>query len=71
MAVDPTRLVHRLDLASIYADRGEKVKAREQLELVISGTATDHNDRFYKAQAERELKELRRGGPAGRRVGGQ
>ena len=71
VAVDPVRLVHRLDLAGIYADRGERAKAREQLELVISGTATDYNDRFYKAQARRELEELRVGGPAGRRAAGQ
>lgn len=56
--VDPGRLVHHLDLAGIYADIGNKAKAREQYQLVIDGTATDYNDRFYKPQARRRLAAL-------------
>ena len=33
VAVDPSRLVHRLDLARVYAARGNTAKAREQYEL--------------------------------------
>jgi tetratricopeptide (TPR) repeat protein len=58
---DPTRLVHHLDLAEIYRDRdaeGDRDRAREQFEIVIRGKDLDYNDRFYKEQAERELKEL-------------
>jgi hypothetical protein len=51
--VDPTRLVHHLDLAEIYRDR-----AREQFQLVINGKPLDYNDKFYKQQAEAEVKKL-------------
>jgi tetratricopeptide (TPR) repeat protein len=58
---DPERLVHHLDLAEIYRDRnadGDRARAREQFEFVINGKALDYNDRFYKQQAEKELKGL-------------
>ena len=58
--VDPDRLVHRLDLAGIYADTGEKEKARTTYEAIISATKrTDFNDPLYKKQAEEALKKLR------------
>jgi hypothetical protein len=56
---DPARLVHHLDLAGVYRDRnkpGDRAKAKEQLELVLKGQERDYNDRFYKKQAEAELK---------------
>ena len=56
--VDPDRLTHRLDLALIYRDIGEKAKAKEQLALVTSGKHTDVNDPLYKRQAEAALKKL-------------
>lgn len=56
--VDPNRLVHHLDLGEIYADVGDKQKAREQLETVINGKATDYNDAHYKEQAQKELAKL-------------
>lgn len=56
--VDPDRLTHRLDLALIYRDIGDKAKAREQLDLVMSGKQTDVNDPIYKRQAEAALKKL-------------
>lgn len=58
VAVDPDRLTHRLDLAKIYADIGEKAKAREQFELVIHGRQTDINDPLYKREAEAALRRL-------------
>ena len=59
VAVDPARLVHRLDLARVYAARDNKVKAREQYELVIRGPVTDYNDRKFQAEAADELKDVR------------
>jgi tetratricopeptide (TPR) repeat protein len=59
--VDPTRLVHHLDLAEIYRDRnadGDRERAREQFQLVIDGKPLDYNDQFYKQQAEAEIKKL-------------
>jgi tetratricopeptide (TPR) repeat protein len=58
---DPTRLVHHLDLAEIYRDRnadGDRERAREQFQIVIDGQPLDYNDRFYKQQAEAEIKKL-------------
>jgi tetratricopeptide (TPR) repeat protein len=58
--VDPDRLSHRLDLAKIYADTGEKAKARAQYEWVLQADRqTDVNDPLYKRQAEAELKRLK------------
>ena len=56
--VDPARLVHRLSLGGIYADIGDKAKAREQYQFVINGRVMDYNDRYYKQQARRRLKAL-------------
>ncbi|HWE43730.1 MAG TPA: hypothetical protein VG432_14585 [Gemmatimonadaceae bacterium] len=56
--VDPTRITHHIDLAEIYRDTGDKTRAREQFQAVISLPATDYNDRFYKQRAEKELKDL-------------
>ena len=57
--VDPTRLIHHLDLARVYAARDNKVKAREQYELVIKGAVTDYNDRKFQAEAADEIKDVR------------
>ena len=60
VAVDPDRIVHRLDLAQIYADIGEKEKARSTFESVLSATGRiDFNDPLYKKQAEERLKRIR------------
>jgi len=58
VAVDPTRITHHIDLAEIYRDTGDKTRAREQFQAVISLPATDYNDRFYKQRAEKELRDL-------------
>lgn len=57
VAAEPNRLVHHLDLAKVYADRGMKDKAREQFEIVVRGQATDYNDKSYKAEATKRLAE--------------
>lgn len=59
VAVDPDRLTHHLDLGKIYLDTGDKAKAREQLQLVVSGAAREVNDAQYKREAEAILKDLR------------
>ena len=58
VAVEPGRIVHRLDLGKVYAARGNKAKAREQWETVQRLQATDANDRAYKAEAEALLRKL-------------
>jgi len=58
VAVDPERLTHRLDLAKIYLDVGEKAKATEQFERVVSGRQTDVNDPAYKREADAALRKL-------------
>lgn len=60
VSVDPERIAHKLDLAGVYADTGEKDKARAAYEAVIASTTrVDFNDSLYKKQAEERLKKLR------------
>ena len=59
VASEPERLVHRLDLGRVYAARGARDRAREQLELVVRGARTSLNDRRYQSEAAEELKKLR------------
>ena len=57
-AIEPNRITHRLDLAAVYADRGDKAKAREQYEMIARFPVTDYNDPRYKALAEERLRAL-------------
>jgi tetratricopeptide (TPR) repeat protein len=57
--LEPDRIVHRLELASIYADTGDKAKAREQYELVGRLKVLDYNDKHYQEQARKALGELK------------
>lgn len=57
--VDPDRLTHHLDLGDVYADTGDRGKAREQYEIVVRGRITDYNDPSYKRQAEERLAKLK------------
>lgn len=60
VSVDPERIAHKLDLAGVYADTGEKDKARAAYEAVIASTVrVDFNDSLYKKQAEERLRKLR------------
>jgi tetratricopeptide (TPR) repeat protein len=59
VAVDPDRIVHRLDLGKIYADVGDKAKARTQFELVVSGRRVDFNDPAYQREAQGALAKLK------------
>ncbi len=56
--LDPDRLVHHLDLGGVYADRGNKVKAREQFSLIIPAPMREFNDPLYKKKAAERLKKL-------------
>lgn len=58
VALEPNRIVHHLDLAGVYADRGDKARARQEYETVLRLPATEYNDKHYKAQAETRLKQL-------------
>jgi tetratricopeptide (TPR) repeat protein len=59
VAVDPDRIVHRLDLGKIYADLGDKAKARTQLELAANGRRVDFNDPAYQREAQAALAKLK------------
>ncbi len=51
VAAEPERIVHRVDLAEIYSDTGDKAGARGEFETALRLRATDVNDQQYKAQA--------------------
>lgn len=55
---EPRRIIHRLDLARVYADMNLKSEARTQYQAVINGELIDYNDPHYKAEAAAELKKL-------------
>lgn len=55
---DPRRIIHRLDLGRIYADRGMKANARTEFQIAVSGDLIDYNDPHYKAEAQKALKDL-------------
>lgn len=59
VALEPDRIVHRLDLAGVYRDRGEGGKAREEYQIALRLKPQEYNDRWYQEQAARELRALR------------
>lgn len=59
VAIEPNRITHRLDLGKVYADRSMKDKARQEFEWIATAPVTDYNDRNYKEDAARRLKDLR------------
>jgi tetratricopeptide (TPR) repeat protein len=58
VAIEPNRITHRLDLAGVYADRGMKERARKEYEWIAGAPIVEYNDRNYKEEAARRLKEL-------------
>ena len=56
--VEPGRIIHRLELAGIYADRGDKSRAREIYISIASAPLLDPNDDLYKRQAAERLDRL-------------
>ncbi len=59
VAVEPDRLVHRLDLARVYRDSNHPSEARAEYLLAIKAPLADPNDEVYRRAAELELKNLR------------
>jgi tetratricopeptide (TPR) repeat protein len=55
---DPNRIIHHLDLAGIYADRGDSKRARELYLWIASAPVIEPNDDLYKKQAGERLKRL-------------
>jgi tetratricopeptide (TPR) repeat protein len=60
VAVEPARLVHRLDLARIYRDSGRAREARESYDAALRAPLTDANDSRYREIAVDELRKLGR-----------
>ncbi len=60
IAVDPDRIAHHLDLGKIYADLGDKAKARAQFELAVRGRRIDFNDPANQREAQAALDRLKR-----------
>ncbi|MFN2563951.1 MAG: hypothetical protein ABR499_02915 [Gemmatimonadaceae bacterium] len=58
VAAEPERITHRIDLAEIYEDVGQKAKAREQYQFVVRAAVMDPRDPAHKRQAEERLKKL-------------
>lgn len=58
-AIEPDRVVHKLELASIYADTDNKAKARATYEAALQLSPVEFNDQRYLEQARRELDELK------------
>lgn len=56
VANEPNRIVHRVDLAGVYKDTGDKAKARAEYEAVMKLPNADFNDRHYKAEADAALR---------------
>jgi len=56
--LDPGRIIHRLNLAGIYADRGDKTRARQMYASIASFPLVDPNDDLYKRQAAERLAKL-------------
>ncbi|GJG85101.1 hypothetical protein tb265_02820 [Gemmatimonadetes bacterium T265] len=50
--IEPERITHRIDLAQVYLDRGNKPKAREELDAIAAAPVRELNDANYKRQAE-------------------
>lgn len=58
VAIEPNRLVHRLDLARIHRDAGRRADARVAYQAALRSPFTDANDAQYREAAERELRAL-------------
>ena len=58
VAIEPNRIVHRLDLARVYVARKRNADARNQLLWVRAAPVTDYNDPPYKREAEAVLATL-------------
>ena len=53
VAIEPQRLVHRLDLARVYRDQDRRADARAAYAAALAAPLTDPNDEMYRRAAER------------------
>lgn len=58
-ALEPDRIVHRLNLAAVHADSGDPEKARAAYQAVLRMRPTAFNDPHYQRQADEALQRLR------------
>ena len=58
VAAEPSRLIHRIDLATIHAERGNAAKAREQLDHIAKAPTAEAMDAQYKRQAQELARKL-------------
>ena len=59
VSADPGRITHRLDLATIYADSGDRQKARSTCDAALRMPAMEFNDARYKERCTQLLARLR------------
>ncbi|MBU6365629.1 MAG: hypothetical protein KJT01_05410 [Gemmatimonadetes bacterium] len=59
VAVEPDRIVHRLDLARVYRDSGRREEAKAAYGEALRLGLHDANDDRYRRSAEEELRRLR------------
>lgn len=59
VAEEPSKPVHRLDLARVYRDMGRTADARKSFEAAIALPLVDANDDRYRTAAVSELDRLR------------
>lgn len=58
VAAEPNRILHRIDLAEIYADAGDKAKARTTYQFVVRAPSVEPADAKHKQRAEKALRSL-------------
>ena len=51
--------IYHLDLARVYAARGDETRARAQYGATIQGTPTEYNDRHFQAEAAAEITKMK------------
>ncbi|MDB4892767.1 MAG: hypothetical protein JWL61_4622 [Gemmatimonadetes bacterium] len=59
VAMEPSRVVHHLDLARVYKARDNKERARAEYQAAISATPNEFNDKKFQAEAAEEIKDVR------------
>lgn len=60
VAAGPQQIVHRVELAEIYQERGRTAEARRQYEAALGLAVADFNDPFYQADARAALDRMNR-----------
>lgn len=56
--LQPTVIVHRLELGRVYAAQGKTAQAKAQLQAAIKGTVMAPNDARRREEAKRDLAEI-------------